>query len=218
MRGEAASQRAQSSGSGSTSHSMRRRSCDSYETWSKSVQASFSTLIACASKLLKTRGSDVAFVLLPSPPPSPPLLPPPPPSAPHAHEARREVFACIRRGGAWSVSQHGCVCGRGAKGLHHTCDSAAGGGQRQNARQNVASHRASRQRRSACSSKPAQAVAHPSAAWASRGCVSRTSSSSSPSRSEMLWPRSGAALASTGSSSGHSWSAPSTCQVHDAQI
>ena len=109
------------------------------------------------------------------------------------------------------------ACGRGAKGVHHTCDSAAGGGQRQNARQNVASHRASRQRRSACSSKPAQAVAQPSAAWASRGCVRRTSSSRSASRSEMLWPRSGAALASTGSSSGHSWSAPSTCQVHDTQ-
>ena len=94
MRWEAASQRAQSSGSGSTSRSMRRRSCDSYETWSKSFQASFSTAIACASKLLKTRGSDVACVLLPSPPPSPP----PPSSAPHAHEARRENFACVRRG------------------------------------------------------------------------------------------------------------------------
>ena len=114
MRGEAASQRAQSSGSGSTSHSMRRRSCDSYETWSKSVQASFSTLIACASKLLKTRGSDVAVVLLPSPPPSPPLSPPPPPSAPHAHEARREVFACMRRGGAGtSVSTGWCMWERG---------------------------------------------------------------------------------------------------------
>ena len=107
MRGEAASQRVQSSGSGSTSRSMRRRSSASYETWSKSVQASFSTLIACASKLLKTRGSDVAFVLLPSPPPSPP----PPPSAPHAHGARREVFACMRRG----LSARGMYVGEGPR-------------------------------------------------------------------------------------------------------
>ena len=71
---------------------MRRRSCDSYETWSKSVQASFSTPIACASKWLNTSGRDVALVLLPSPPPSPQ----PPRVAPDAHRARREAYACVR--------------------------------------------------------------------------------------------------------------------------